>query len=102
MIRRTNAMTYRVAIAPDDRGTLKRLSLLAFASAIVLASFAASAHGDRRGWHHDHDRDRHWGWHHDRGYYSGGYYAAPPVVYASPAYAPPPVVYSPGITVHFP
>ena len=57
---------------------------------MLVAPASADDHrGDRRGGDH---RDDH------RGGWGGGYYAAPPVVYAAPYYAPP-VVYSPGINI---
>jgi len=67
---------------------------LAISALLVLGTFVASASADE----HRGDRgDYRSG---DRGHYSccygGGYYAAPPVVYA-PYYAPPPVVYGPGL-----
>jgi hypothetical protein len=57
---------------------------------LALGAFPGSASAqDHRGWDGRHE------WHH--GYYGGGYYRAPPVVYGSPYYyAPPPVVYGPG------
>ena len=68
----------------------------------VLAFGALTAPASARE-HHDWDRGG--------GYYSGGYYRAPPVVYGSPygssyyGYAPgysPPVVYGPGIGISLP
>ncbi len=65
---------------------------LAISALLALGTFAVPASADE---HRDDRRGRH-----DRGHgdccWSGGYYAAPPVVYA-PYYAPPPVVYGPGI-----
>ena len=71
---------------------------LAISALLVLGMFVASASADEyrgdRGDYRGGDRGG------DRGHhsccYGGGYYAAPPVVYA-PYYAPPPVVYGPGI-----
>jgi hypothetical protein len=66
---------------------------LAISALLVVGAFVASAGADE----HRGDRGDYRG---DRGHYSccygGGYYAAPPVVYA-PYYAPPPVVYGPGV-----
>ncbi|MGA2089127.1 MAG: hypothetical protein ABSG66_09430 [Stellaceae bacterium] len=66
---------------------------LAISALLVLGTFVASASAD------DHRGDR-GDYRGDRGHgsccYGGGYYAAPPVVYA-PYYAPPPVVYGPGV-----
>jgi hypothetical protein len=67
-----------------------------FAIATVLAVGVAG--GPARADWHDH-RDRGWHDHH----YTGGYYAAPPVVYGGPGYyAPPPVVYGPGVGISLP
>jgi len=66
---------------------------LALSAVLVLGSFATSASADDRG--HDRGHDRGYGW-------SGGYYAAPPVVYDAPGYYPPPVVYGPGIGINLP
>jgi hypothetical protein len=92
-----------------------RKTLLLAVMLAIGASFGAEAagarewHGDRRG-HRDHrDFHRHhreyWGY---RGW-TGGYYAAPPVVYGYPYYDPyyypdyypPPVVYGPGLSFNF-
>lgn len=63
---------------------------------LALGTYAAPAHADWNGHHH--------------GYYNGGYYRSPPVVYGSgyyggyygsPYYAPP-VVYGPGIGINLP
>jgi hypothetical protein len=65
---------------------------LAFSALLALGAFAVPASAD---YHHGDDRRGY-----DRGHgdccWGGGYYAAPPVVYA-PYYAPPPVVYGPGL-----
>jgi hypothetical protein len=63
---------------------------LALSAVIALCSAATSAKAEDH-WRHDR------GWHHG---WTGGYYAAPPVVYGAPAYYPPPVVYGPGIGIN--
>ncbi len=75
---------------------------LALSALLVLAMSAGSVraedrhddrgHGDRRGYDH-HGGDGGW---------TGGYYAAPPVVYGTPYYAPPPVVYGPAVGISLP
>jgi len=75
---------------------------LAISAFLVLGTFVTSASAqERRGG----DRGG------DRGYggWSGGYYAAPPVVYGSPYYYPPapyyyppPVVYGPSVGIALP
>jgi hypothetical protein len=79
----------------------KLIAGLAIASALLFGTFVVTAnaderHGDHRGGER-HDNRGHGG---DRG---GGYYGAPPVVYANPGYyAAPPVVYSPGVAIALP
>jgi hypothetical protein len=68
---------------------------IAISAFLALGTFAIAANAD------EHRDDRHGGDYRDgRGRpgccWTGGYYSAPPVVYA-PAYYPPPVVYGPGI-----
>jgi hypothetical protein len=82
-----------------DTTSKRRLSAklgAGFAIAAVLA--VGVAVGPARADWHDH-RDHHWHDHH----WTGGYYAAPPVVYGGPGYyAPPPVVYGPGVGINLP
>jgi len=66
---------------------------LALATLLAVGAGVARA-DDHRHWDHDRHYDHHW---------TGGYYRAPPVVYAAPGYyAPPPVVYGPGIGITLP
>ncbi len=75
---------------------------LAISAFLVLGTFVASANAQpHRGDHHrggDHRGDR------GHGDWGGGYYPAPPVVYAAPSpyYYPPPVVYGPAIGIYLP
>jgi hypothetical protein len=75
---------------------------LAFCGVIALGAFAPMAGADERGGGERHDNDRG----DQRGWSSGGYYVAPPVVYGSPYYqpyyAPPPIVYGPSVGVFLP
>jgi hypothetical protein len=58
----------------------------------AISAFAADHHDDQHGNDYRNGRGRG-----DGGCcWTGGYYSAPPVVYA-PYYAPPPVVYGPGV-----
>jgi hypothetical protein len=88
-------------VKSKHRPPVKLIAGLAIASLLLVGTYVASAgaeerHGDQRGGQH-HDNRGHDG---DRG---GGYYGAPPVVYANPGYyAAPPVVYSPGVAVVMP
>jgi len=66
---------------------------LAFATVLLLGTFASSASAQDYQRYHRESHVRH---EHRHGYASGGYYyRAPPVVYDSPYYYPPPVVYGP-------
>ena len=71
---------------------------LALSAVLAFGSFTTSASAE------DRDRDR---GHDDRGRgdrdhgWTGGYYAAPPVVYGAPAYSPP-VVYGPSVGISVP
>jgi hypothetical protein len=96
-------MTCLIDTKSKRRLPAKLAAGLAISALLVLGAFVASSgaaehrgggdrgHADYRGG----DRGRGsccWG---------GGYYAAPPVVYA-PYYAPPPVIYGPGIGIALP
>lgn len=87
----------------DHSQSKRRLSAKLAAGLALSVFFAlgtlavpASAQGRRD----DHRGDR------GHGNWGGGYYPAPPVVYAAPQYAPyyapPPVVYAPGIGISLP
>jgi hypothetical protein len=84
-----------------DTNAKRRLSArlaagIAISAILALGTFAGSANA-REDYHH-------------HGYYNGGYYRAPPVVYGSPyggayygsPYGAPPVVYGPGVGVSLP
>jgi hypothetical protein len=75
---------------------------LAISAFLVLGTFVSASAADQRGGG-DRGRADYRGGDRGRGSccYGGGYYAAPPVVYA-PYYAPPPVVYGPGIGIALP
>jgi hypothetical protein len=83
-------MTRMIDTTSKRRLPAKFAAGIAFSALLALGAFAVPASAD---YHHD-------GYHggYDRGgcCWGGGYYAAPPVVYA-PYYAPPPVVYGPGV-----
>lgn len=93
-------MTCIIKTTPKRRLSAKLAAGLAVSAVLALGTFAAPANARD---HHDRDRDG--------GYYSGGYYQAPPVVYGSPygssyygysrGYSPP-VVYGPGIGISLP
>jgi hypothetical protein len=86
-------MTCIIETKSKRRLPAKLAAGLAISALFVLGTFVASASADdHRGGRGDYRGDRG----HGSCCYGGGYYAAPPVVYA-PYYAPPPVVYGPGL-----
>jgi hypothetical protein len=99
-------MTNSTELKPKWQMPVKVATAAAIAVVAVLGTFSAPAQArwdDHRGppprWEY---RDHRPGYYHG---YNGGYYRAPPVVYApSYGYVPPPVVYapSPGIGIHLP
>jgi hypothetical protein len=79
------------------------ISVLLFLGAGIGTARADDDHRGRGGWERQEN-------HHENGHWTGGYYRAPPVVYAAPGYyAPPPAVYYgsgigvtlPGINLNF-
>jgi hypothetical protein len=78
--------------------SLKLAAGLAISAVLVLGTVATSASAEGR--RDDHRGGDHRGYRGDSGW-TGGYYSAPPVVYApAPYYGPPPVVYGPGIGIN--
>jgi hypothetical protein len=95
-------MTCIFDTSPKRRLSAKLAAGIAFSTLLVLGTFVATASAqphrdDHRGGDHRDDRGRG-----DRG--GGGYYPAPPVVYAAPYPAPyyPPVVYGPAVGIYMP
>jgi hypothetical protein len=91
-------MTRNINATAQSWLSARLVASLAISGILTAGAFVGSASAQRQddhrgGWAHRDDRGR--------GNWGGGYYAAPPVVYAAPAY-PPPVVYAPGIAVGLP
>jgi hypothetical protein len=85
-------MTRIIDVQSKRRLPAKVAAGLAISAFFALGTFAMAASAEEyRDGHRDYRDDR-------RGdcCWTGGYYSAPPVVYA-PYYAPPPVVYGPGV-----
>jgi hypothetical protein len=88
-------MTRSIHTTSKHRLPVKLGAGIAISAMLVLGALAAPASAD-------------WDGHHNNGYYHGGYYRAPPVVYGSPygngyygsPYYAPPVVYGPGVGIN--
>jgi hypothetical protein len=88
---------------PKRHLSAKLVTGLAIAAVLALGAGIGSARAD------DRDRDRHddyqrGHYEHHEAHWNGGYYRAPPVVYAEPGYyrAPPPVYYGSGVGISLP
>ena len=87
------------------RLSARLLTGVALSVCVLFGGFVSTASADEH-----HDRGEHRGWDHrgSRSGWTGGYYAAPPVVYGSPygyryGYGyPPPVVYGPSVGISVP
>jgi hypothetical protein len=92
-------MTWIIDTTRKGRLSAKLAAGIAICAILALGTFAAPANA------RDHENYGNRG-----GYYNGGYYNAPPVVYGSPygssyygsPYYAPPVVYGPGVGVSLP
>jgi len=83
------------------RLSAKLVAGLAIAAVLALGAGIGSARAEDRD-HHDDYRRGHY--EHHEAHWNGGYYRAPPVVYADPGYyrAPPPVYYGSGVGISLP
>jgi hypothetical protein len=85
-----SAMTSIMGARSNRRLPAKPVAGLAF---LLLGTLVVTAGAEER------DDAHRGGERHDNRGHGGGYYAAPPVVYANPGYYPPPVVYGPAVGI---